>query len=136
MITAKKLSVVVACMDYRFWPQALPLLQKKYGAFDLIEIAGASKNLVSPIEPEDKTTLLENITLSLKLHHPTRLVLTNHFDCGAYGGSEHFRSREAEIAFHQEELAKAKTIAQKAFPNVPVATEFLLADIKGKVTLL
>ncbi len=124
----KKLSIVVSCIDYRFWPQALPLLQKKYGDFDLIEVAGSCKNLTSPLEAEDKTSLLENIGISIKLHDPHQIILTNHIDCGAYGGSANFPSREDEIRFHEEELAKAKEIVREVFPQLFVVTELLLKD--------
>ena len=131
----KKLSLVLLCIDYRFWPQALPLLRKKYGDFDLIEIAGSSKNLTSPLEKEDKTTLLENIGISIKLHHPHQIILTNHLDCGAYGGSKVFKSPTEEIQFHRGELQKAGKIIQAKFPHLPIITE-LLALIDGKVELL
>lgn len=126
----KRLSVVVSCIDYRFWPQALPLLKEKYGDFDLIEIVGASKNLTSPIEKEDKTALLENIEISIKLHNPYKLILTNHIDCGAYGGSKNFKSPGEEIEFHKKELQKAKEIVQEKFPHMPVAIELLIMDGK------
>jgi len=131
----KKLSVVLLCIDYRFWPQALPLLQKKYGNFDLIEIAGSSKNLTSPLEEEDRIALLENIGISLKLHHPHQIILTNHVDCGAYGGSKIFKSRIEEIEFHKKELTKAKDIIAKKFQHLPVVTELLNLD-GDKVQLL
>ena len=131
----KKLSIVLLCIDYRFWPQALPLLQKKYGDFDLIEIAGSSKNLTSPLEEEDKVALLENIGISLKLHHPHQIILTNHVDCGAYGGSKMFKSHQEEIEFHKKELTKAKDIVQKKFAHLTVVTELLTLD-GDKVALL
>ncbi|MEI6843612.1 MAG: carbonic anhydrase [bacterium] len=131
-----KLSVILLCIDYRFWPHALPLLEKKYGLFDLIEIAGASKSLVSPLENEDRVTLLENIGISVKLHHPERLVLTNHTDCGAYGGSNKFTSHDEEIAFHTEELHKAKVIAQEKFPELKVETLIIDKNEKDEILLI
>ncbi len=119
----KNLSLVLLCIDYRFWPQALPILKEKYGDFDLIEIAGSSKNLTSPLEEEDKITLIENIGLSIKLHHPHKLILTNHTDCGAYGGSKRFKSQSEEIEFHKDELKKAKLIISKKFPSLSIETE-------------
>ncbi len=119
----KNLSLVLLCIDYRFWPQALPILKEKYGDFDLIEIAGSSKNITSPLEEEDRITLLENIGLSIKLHHPHKLILTNHTDCRAYGGSKKFKSQNQEIEFHEEELKKAKLTIFKKFPNLSIETE-------------
>jgi len=132
---AKKVSVAVLCIDYRFWPQTLSALQEKYGLFDLIAMAGASKNLISS-EIENKATLLKNIEISIKLHHPERLVLTNHTDCGAYGGSGKFASHDEEISFHLEELRKAKSAAAEKFPQLK--TEALIVDKnnEGKILLI
>ena len=131
----KRISIVVSCIDYRFWPQALPLLKDKYGDFDLIEIAGSSKSLTSPLEEEDKTTLLENIGISIRLHNPQKIILTNHIDCGAYGGSKNFKSQEEEIIFHRKELVKAKETVKERFPQLPVETELLILD-NGKVKII
>ncbi len=135
MDTSKKISLAVLCIDYRIWPQALPLLKGKYGAFDLIAMAGASKNLVSPAAEGDRIVLLENIATSIRLHNPAVLILTNHLDCGAYGGSKKFSSREEEIAFHQSELQKAKAVVNEKFPELPVITELLLME-EGNVSLM
>lgn len=128
MAHTKSISLVVSCIDYRFWPQALPLLEQKYGEFDLIEIAGSSKNLTSPIEEEDRTSLLENIGISINLHKPKKLILTNHIDCGAYGGSKNFKSLKDEILFHRQELIKARSIINEKFPDLPVETELFIME--------
>jgi len=111
------------------------MLEKKYGEFDLIEIAGSCKNLTSPLEEEDRTALLENIGISIKLHKPHKLILANHIDCGAYGGSKKFKSHEEEIVFHRSELVKAKQIVTDKFPQLQVETELFIMD-KNKVKII
>lgn len=135
-MSANKLSTILLCIDYRFWPHALPLLEQKYGAFDLIEIAGASKNIVSPLEKEDRITLFENIEISIKLHKPEQLILTNHTDCGAYGGSTKFKSHEEEISFHHNELKAAKIIAKEKFPQLKIEALIIDKNDKGDVRLI
>ena len=134
MIHSQKISLVLLCIDYRFWPQALPILKEKYGDFDLIEIAGSSKNITSPLEEEDKIALIENIGISIKLHHPHKIILTNHTDCGAYGGSKKFKSHEEEIDFHKGELMRAKKIVEEKFPDFLVETE--LFTLNGEKVVL
>jgi len=129
------LAIVISCIDYRFWPQAIPLLKKKYGRFDLIQMAGSSKNLTSPSKKEYKITILENIKISVQLHNSQKIILTNHIDCGAYGGSKNFKSQKEEIKFHKIELEKAKKIIQKKFPQLLIKTELLTIDINKKVKL-
>jgi len=129
------LAIVISCIDYRFWPQAIPLLKKKYGRFDLIQMAGSSKNLTSPSKKEYKITILENIKISVQLHNSQKIILTNHIDCGAYGGSKNFKSQKEEIKFHKIELEKAKKIIQKKFPQLLIKTELLTIDTNKKVKL-
>lgn len=130
------ISVILLCIDYRFWPNTLPLLEAKFGLFDLIEIAGASKNLVSPLEKEDQATLLENIRISMDLHQPKKLILTNHTDCGAYGGSKKFSSHDEELDFHKNELKKAKLVAREKFPELEVEALVIDKDEKGEILLI
>lgn len=124
----KNVSVLVSCIDFRFWPQALPVLQKKYGALDLIVLAGGAKNIASPLEKEDKTAIMENIGISIKLHNAKKIILTNHADCGAYGGSSKFKSSAEEQSFHIKELVKAKKIIRKHFPRHKIETIFIAKE--------
>lgn len=135
-MNTNNLSIVISCIDYRFWPKTLELLKTKYGDFDLIEMAGASKNLISPLEPEDKISLLENIGISIKLHNSKKIVLTNHIDCGAYGGSTKFQTKEEEISFHKNELLEATKILKENFPEMIIETEFISKDENDNIVLL
>jgi len=124
----EKVSIVLSCIDYRFWPEALPLLEKKYGEFDLIELAGGSKNLPSPTTEADRKAVLESIKVSVDLHKAKQIILTNHIDCGAYGGSKQFKLRDDEITFHRNELAKAKKIVHDNFATLKTETILLERD--------
>jgi len=129
------LAIVISCIDYRFWPQAIPLLKQKYGEFDLIQMAGSSKNLTLPSKKEYRITILENIKISIQLHNSQKIILTNHIDCGAYGGSKNFKSQKEEIEFHKMELKRAEKIIQKEFPQLLIKKELLTIDINKKVKL-
>ena len=133
--TNDSVSVVVSCIDYRFWPGILPILQEKCGLFDLVATAGGAKSFVSPTKPENQISLLENIETSIKLHNAKKLILTNHFDCGAYGGSENFHSREEEISFQEKELRQAKIFAQEEFPKLKIESFIIGKDQWGKISL-
>jgi len=131
----EKVSIVLSCIDYRFWPDALSLLEKKYGEFDLIELAGGSKNLASPSTEADRTAVLESIKVSVELHGAKRIILTNHLDCGAYGGSKAFDSAEEEIDFHKLELEKAANIVKQTFPELAIEEVIVKYDKDKKVIL-
>ena len=51
-----------------------------------------------------------------------------HTDCGAYGGSEKFESREQEMEFHRQQLAKAEDVIREEFPAILVKK--VIAEIK------
>src|SRR3989338_10070348 len=94
--TSKKhtsLSLLISCIDYRFWPHMLPMIKKKFGPFDLFDSAGASKNISSPKHKDEKHVAMENIETSMQLHHISTVILSNHIDCGAYGVSARFKNK-------------------------------------------
>ncbi len=132
----EKLEVIVSCIDYRFWPEALSILEKKFHSFDLIELAGGAKNIVSPTHQFDKKAVLESIGVAIDLHGAKTLILINHVDCGAYGGSKKFASPKKEEIFHKKELLKAKQICRKIFPELKIKTFFLKKNSLGRVSVL
>ena len=132
----KKIEVIISCIDYRFWPEALSIFEKNFGRFDVIEMAGGSKNIASPMHQFDQQAILENIKVSIDLHQAKVIILTNHIDCGAYGGSKKFDTMKEEVAFHKKELKKAKEICQRKFPNLAVKTFLLTRDNHNKVKIL
>lgn len=131
-----KIATVVMCIDYRFWPNVLPMLEKKYGNFDLIEVAGAAKNIASPKNSAERIVLLSNIKTSISLHHTTTIILANHQDCGAYGGSKRFKSLEDEKIFHNNELNKARVYVNRHFPGHRVEMIFISRDNEGEISLI
>jgi len=98
-------------------------------------MAGSSKNLTLPSKKEYRITILENIKISIQLHNSQKIILTNHIDCGAYGGSKNFKSQKEEIEFHKMELKRAEKIIQKEFPQLLIKKELLTIDINKKVKL-
>lgn len=117
---------VVYCMDWRLSPgqanldKALLESNIVEPGFDRVVIGGAAKNLASPKEASDVSFVIRQLDIADKLHHIERVVLINHTDCGAYGGSSQFDSSESEHKFHGEELYKACSITKESFPNLVV----------------
>jgi hypothetical protein len=107
--------------------------------FNLIAAAGGAKNLVQPAEPDDRTHVLFSIEKLLgqgltvvscidfrfwEAFLPSvaglvsgreELILTNHEDCGAYGGSGKFSNQEGELSFHNAQLEEAVRLAEEQF---------------------
>ncbi|MDA8063877.1 MAG: hypothetical protein M0Z27_05620 [Thermaerobacter sp.] len=121
-------AVVVSCMDFRLRERLASVLALRHGisGFDLICLAGGGKNLAEAGPVRD--VVLDNVEVSLRLHRPGQIVVVNHQDCGAYGGSAAFASWEAEREFHRGELELAATFVRNAFPGVEVRQLFVTLE--------
>jgi carbonic anhydrase len=82
----KAKALVIACIDFRFHTKLHYFLSKEHlwGKCDLISVAGASRDLIKPVLPEDGEYLWKQLEISLKLHDPHEIILVDHQDCGGY----------------------------------------------------
>lgn len=107
-------AIVVSCMDFRLrrflmkWTKG----NLDQAGFDRVAIAGGVKNL---------PFVLEQIALSVKLHHIDEVYLINHEDCGAYGEEGTFKQ-------HKKDLLFAKKIIHQKFPKLKITLYYLKLD--------
>lgn len=119
-------ALVLTCVDFRFQEKLKEALQKlKIKKYDLLALAGGAKNLASPTKAIYQKTVLDNIKLAVGLHKIKTMVLMNHIDCGAYGGSGEHKNLRAEITFHKSELKKAEELIKKIFPDLKIKFQLL-----------
>lgn len=121
---------VVHCEDFRFWHQLHEFLKTKYDLdfFDLVSLAGGGGAVVACNldNPEDITT--KSINVPFALHGADTLIVFNHRDCGAFGGSAKFnQNHDQEQAFHFDQLRQAKTKLSQKYPDKTIITVY--ADI-------
>lgn len=98
--------VVLTCVDFRFWNQAVNFINNGLGIedFDFPSIPGAGKAI-----NENAELALSCISIPCDLHHAKKIVLIHHQDCGAYGGLKSFGyNKKREQAHHENEMRKAK----------------------------
>ena len=100
-------AVVLTCIDFRFWKETVEFAEKELGikSFDFPSLPGAAKAIN---ESDGEDLAMSCISVPVDLHHAAKIVIINHQDCGAYGGSAKFSGDEEEQKFHEEELKKAK----------------------------
>lgn len=119
---------IVHCMDFRLGKTMKEYLEKEnlLGDCDVVSIAGGIKDL---------NFVISQLDISVSLHKISKVVISNHTDCGAYGGSSKFSSFEEECEFHIQEMKKAKTTILNKYPQLKV--NVLLGKIlpSGKVEL-
>ena len=115
-------AAVVHCIDFRFCRALDTFFEEQYpSGYDDVVIAGGVKDIV---EKEDQSFALGQLKLSMRLHRPKEIVLVQHEDCGAYGGSATLGENELE---HQKaQLASAAAILKKEFPDAVLKTYLIL----------
>lgn len=108
-------AVVLTCIDFRFWKETLEFVEKELGIgdFDFPSLPGSAKAI-----NEGESLAMSCISVPCELHHAEKIIIVNHEDCGAYGGSAKFNGdAEAEQKFHEGELQKAKNIILEKYPD-------------------
>lgn len=122
-------ALILRCIDFRFGKAIKKYLEEQglLGDIDIVSVAGAAKNLVSPNSPSDTEFILRQIEISKKLHNIKELILMNHTDCGAYGGRKAFGSDGAEKTQHIEDMKKAGKLIHTRYPDLEIKT--ILATI-------
>jgi len=131
-------AVVLACIDFRFWKETMKFVEEKLGikTYDFPKMPGAAK-AINDCQGETDVPM-QCIGVPCNLHHAQKIVIVNHADCGAYGGSRQFNGdSDAEQKFHEEQLKGAKEKILKYYPNKEVALVYAkLVDEGGNVEFL
>jgi carbonic anhydrase len=109
-------AVIIECIDYRFRFYIDDWLTKNFKEkgekYDLISLAGSTKEL---------DTVINQIDISVSLHHINQVVLIHHEECGAYG-------TDSTPERHREDLLKAKEKITEKYSNLNVAMYYLQLD--------
>ncbi len=123
-------AVIFFCIDWRLHPETDNYFREKFGSFDPPTTAGGIKDFFA--EDGSEGYLVGQLAKSILLHDPAEIVLTIHTDCGAYGGSKAFDSREDELAHHRRELARTAALVAQMYSTKRISTYLLdLAPIEG-----
>lgn len=111
-------AVVLACIDFRFWKETMKFVEEELGikSYDFPKMPGSAK-AINDCQSETDVPL-QCIGVPCDLHHAARIIIVNHADCGAYGGSKEFKGDdEAEQKFHEIQLKSAKEKILKYYPG-------------------
>lgn len=112
-------AVVLACIDFRFWKETMRFVEEELGikSYDFPKLPGAAK-AINECRGDEMDIAMKCIGVPCDLHHVQKIVIVNHADCGAYGGSERFYGdAEAEQKFHEGELRKAEKKITAKYPE-------------------
>lgn len=126
-------NLVIRCMDWRFSGKQVGELldqlfsdEDGFGSFDDRGSVGTSKAV---IEEESRKVIFNALNVAIEKHGAERIILIDHVDCSAYGGSAKFDGNaEAEKKFHNEKLKEAKEILQKQYSELKIVTFYMSWD--------
>ena len=109
-------ALVVSCIDFRFQKFIRKWLDDNFGdkTYDYVGYAGGSKDL---------ETVMNQLDLSVQLHHIKHVVIMQHENCGAYGEG-------TTIEHHEKDLLKAKREIHKKYPDLKIDLFYILLDGK------
>ncbi len=122
-------AMVLSCIDPRFQHKVFKYLKTKKlrGKYSSFTIAGAAIGVAHKKFKKWRSTFLDNLSISIKLHNIKRLIVINHSDCGAakiVNGKKEF-NYSVENKIHQESFKKIKKILSKKFPTLKVNFKIL-----------
>lgn len=128
-------AVVLTCIDFRFWKETIEFVEDKLGIklYDFPSLPGSAKAI-----NESSDLAMSCISVPCDLHHVGKIVIINHQDCGAYGGSAKFNGDSvAEQKFHEGELQKAKAKILEKYPEKEVILAYAkLVDDGGSIEFI
>jgi carbonic anhydrase len=129
-------NLIIHCIDFRFIQALQQFMQNEelIGDCDVIALAGAGKNIVSPEDESEKNVFLSQVDISKKLHRVSKMYVVQHMDCGAFGGHTAFASLEEEIHAQKEVLAQGKVILEERYLDVAVIKILAHITHDGAVT--
>jgi carbonic anhydrase len=92
-------AIIISCIDFRFQKFVEDWANKNLGTknYDHASVAGA---IIDPF------LAIEQIDVSVRLHHIKKAILVNHEDCGAYGVSGTYEKHKADLIAVKEKVLK------------------------------
>ena len=129
-------AMVLSCMDPRFQPIVYDYLKKrklngKYSAFTL---AGSAIGVTAIRFKKWHKSFWDNIDVSIKLHKIKKLIVINHYDCGAakmINGKKTF-NKINETKIHRKSFIMIKNKFKKKYPSLDIETILISLNKKAE----
>jgi len=131
--------VLIRCMDFRFHRslegalRELLAYQGGFDAFDSPGVRGGGSKCI--LDADSRKVVFAALNLAIQKHKASRVVVADHVDCRAYGGSPAHENAEAEERFHAERLHEACAILRQAYPGLDVVAVYQDWDSIAEVGL-
>ena len=128
-------AMVLSCMDPRFQPIVYNYLKKRKlnGKYSAFTIAGSAIGITASKFKKWHKSFWDNIDISIKLHKIKKLIVINHYDCGAakiINGKKIFNYVN-ELKIHRKSFIMIKRKFKKKYPTLSIET--ILISLNKKV---
>ena len=128
--------MVLSCMDPRFQPIVYNYLKKRKlnGKYSAFTIAGSAVGVTASKFKKWHKSFWDNIDVSIKLHKIKKLIVINHFDCGAakiINGKKIFNNIN-ETKIHRKSFNMIKSKLKKKYPKLAIETILISLNKKAK----
>ena len=127
--------MVLSCIDPRFQTIIFNYLKKKKltGKYSSFTIAGSAVGVTAKKFKKWHKVFWDNFDTSVKLHNIKKLIVINHYDCGAAKiinrNKEFSKINETEI--HKNSFQKIKKKFKKKYPKLSI--ELKIISLNSKV---
>ena len=127
--------MVLSCIDPRFQSIIFNYLKKKKltGKYSSFTIAGSAVGVTAKKFKKWHKVFWDNFDTSVKLHNIKKLIVINHYDCGAAKiinrNKEFSKINETEI--HKNSFQKIKKKFKKKYPKLSI--ELKIISLNSKV---
>jgi hypothetical protein len=130
----KAQAIVHTCIDFRFRKALNDFIENELNlhSVDLKTDGGGVKKIFE--EGPIREWIFQNFQIAFDLHGVERVVLINHQDCGAYGGTKAFQSLEEELRNHEIQLRHSVSVVRAKFPSKQVDAYLALISADGEVS--
>jgi hypothetical protein len=127
-------AIALTCIDFRFRKALQDFFENELNLYAIDHMAhgGGVKTLIP--EGPIRDWVFENFDIAFNKHAVNRVILINHQDCGAYGGSDAFNDLEDEIAKQEIQLRHGVSVVQSKYPDKQVEAYLALIDDGNQVT--
>ncbi len=128
-------AMVLSCIDPRFQTIIFNYLKKKKltGKYSSFTIAGSAVGVTAKKFKKWHKVFWDNFDTSVKLHNIKKLIVINHYDCGAakiINRNKEF-SKINETKIHKNSFQKIKKKFKKKYPKLSI--ELKIISLNSKV---
>lgn len=130
----KAQALVQTCIDFRFRKALNDFIENDLNlhSVDIKTDGGGIKKIVE--EGPIREWLFANYQIAFDLHGVERVILINHQDCGAYGGSKAFKGLDDEMSSQETQLRHGVSVIRAKFPDKQIEAYLALLSPENEVS--